>query len=293
MSSYVSGIIILVGINLIAVLGVCILTGFTRLFSFGNAGFMSVGAYVSALCSIRLHTPFLISLICGILAACLCAFVLGKLTLHLKGDYFLITTLGFGEGIRVLIQYMGDITGGAKGLSGIPSETTLVVIIVFTILAVLFCFTFIRSKYGYYIMAIREQEIAAEAVGIDTSRYKLMSFVISAALCGLAGGLMAHYMSFLDPKMFDFAKSSELTITVIIGGLGSLSGSIIAGIFLVALPELLRGFNNYRMLLYGMAVLLVILLRPTGLMGYMEFSPKGIAAFFKKRFSRKEASDCE
>lgn len=295
MSSYLTSVIIFVGIGLIGVLGVSVLTGFTRLFSFGNAGFMAVGAYASALCSIRLATPFVLSLAIGILAACVCAFLLGKLTLKLQGDYFLITTLGFGEGMRVLLQYMEKITGGAKGLSGIPPRTTLPIVLVCVVLSTIFCFNLVRSKYGYHLMAIREQEIAAQAVGVDTAKYKLMSFVVSAALCGLSGGLMAHYMSFLDPRMFDFTKSSELTITVIIGGLGSLSGSIIASIFLISLPELLRDFNNYRMLLYGLAVLLVILLRPEGLMGYREFSLTGAVnatgRWFGKHFGKKKVKE--
>lgn len=272
MSGYVEGILILVGINIIAVLGVSILTGFTRLFSFGNAGFMALGAYAAALCTLRLHVPFIFAIMIGAAFSGLIAFLLGKLTLGLKGDYFLIATLGFGESVRVILEYADKITGGARGLPGIASHTTLPVVLASVVLAIVVAANFLRSKYGRNLMAIREQEIAAEAVGIDTAKYKTMSFVMSAVLAGWAGALYAHYLTFISPVMFNLDKSAELTITVVIGGLGSLTGSVLATIVLTVLPELFRDASVYRMLLYGLAVVLIITLRPAGLFGYREIS---------------------
>lgn len=287
-SDFQQGIIIVVCINIIAVLGISVLTGFTRLFSFGNAGFMSIGAYTSALLTTRLGVPFIPAILAGIVAAGFISYLLGSLTLKLKGDYFLITTLGFGECVRVLFNYI-KITGGAKGLSGIPKFTTMPIAIISLVLAVIIAWTFIHSKYGRNLTAIREQEIAAEAVGIDITKHKKMSFVFSAMFAGWAGALYAHNLMFLAPSMFNLAKSAELTITVVIGGLGSLTGSIMGSFVVTLLPEVFRFLANYRMFVYGLAVVAIIILRPSGLLGYKEFSIRGIFAFLKAKLSGKGA----
>lgn len=293
MAGYYEGLVILVGINIIAVLGVSILTGFTRLFSFGNGGFMAIGAYTGAILSTKLHTPLVISIIGGMLMAGLVAFLLGKITLGLKGDYFLIATLGFGESIRVIIENMQSITGGARGYSGIPLKTNIWVILISVIIAVWIAWNLLHSKIGRNFQAIREQEIAADAIGIDTAKYKNMAFVISAMFAAWAGVLFAHYFSFIVPIMFNLLKSSEMTITVVIGGLGSLTGSIIATTVLTLLPELARAAAEYRMLAYGVAVVLIVTLRPSGLMGYKEFSFKKTIAWIKGLLNRKKTSSSE
>lgn len=294
MSGYYQGLLILVGINIIAVLGVSILTGFTRLFSFGNAGFMSIGAYTAAILSTKLGVPFPFSILAGAVAAGLIAFILGKLTLSLKGDYFLIATLGFGESVRVLFNYMVPVTGGARGISGIPAipGERLLVVTIIVVICVWIARNIIYSKYGRNMMAIREEEMAADAVGIDTARFKNFSFVTSAVFAGVAGALWAHYFTFISPLMFNLDKSAELTITVVIGGLGSLSGSILATIIITILPEILRSAAEYRMLAYGIAVVLIITLRPAGIMGYKEFTIAGVRNFwasFKNLFRKREA----
>jgi branched-chain amino acid transport system permease protein len=282
MSGYYQGLLILVGINIIAVLGVSILTGFTRLFSFGNAGFMSIGAYTAAILATKFGVPFPFSILAGAIAAGLIAFLLGKLTLSLKGDYFLIATLGFGESVRVLFNYMAPVTGGARGISAIPAipGDRLLVVTVIVVIMVVIARNIIYSKYGRNIMAIREEEMAADAVGIDTTRYKNFAFVTSAVFAGVAGALWAHYFTFISPLMFNLDKSSELTITVVIGGLGSLSGSILATIIITVLPEILRSAAEYRMLAYGIAVVLIVTLRPSGIMGYKEFTIAGMRNFW-------------
>lgn len=282
MSGYTEGIIILIGINIIAVLGVSILTGFTRLFSFGNAGFMAVGAYTSAVMSTRYNMPFIISILMGILVSAMLSIALGKLTLRLKGDYFLIATLGFGECTRVLIEFLDPITGGARGFAGIPQKTSLIIVVLSVLLAIVLARNLVNSKFGRGLTAVREQEIAAAAVGIDTAKAKQLAFTVSAMYAGWAGSLFSHYYMFLTPKMFNLDKSAELTITVVVGGLGSLSGSIVSTIMLTVLPEILRALAHYRMLFYGIAVVGTVLLKPSGLMGYKEFSFKRIQGFISR-----------
>jgi len=285
MSDYTWGIIIVICINIIAVLGISVLTGFTRLFSFGNAGFMSIGAYTSALLTTRLGVPFIPAILAGILAAGFISYLLGSLTLKLKGDYFLITTLGFGECVRVLFNYITPVTGGSQGLAGIPNYTDKWYALGSLVLAVFIAWTLVHSKYGRNFTAIREQEIAAESVGIDITRYKKMAFVFSAMFAGWAGALYAHNLMFLSPTMFNLGKSAELTITAVIGGLGSLTGSIMGALVVTILPEIFRSLANYRMFFYGIAVVLIIILRPSGLLGYREFSIKKIYAFLKKIYA--------
>lgn len=281
MSGYVEGIAILVGINLIAVLGVSILTGFTRLFSFGNAGFMAIGAYASAILTTKCSVPFIPAIIISASLAGFIAYLLGALTLKLRGDYFLIATLGFGESVRVLFAYLEPVTGGARGFISIPNYTTFSVTVISVILAFVFAWNLVNSKTGRNLIAVREQEAAAEAVGIDTFVSKQLSFVISAVYAGWAGALYSHNLTFITPEMFNLAKSAELTITTVIGGLGSLTGSVLGTFLVTLLPELFRSLASYRMLIYGLAVVAVITLKPDGLYGYREFSISRVISYFK------------
>ncbi|MGB4590354.1 MAG: branched-chain amino acid ABC transporter permease [Clostridiaceae bacterium] len=282
MSSYVEGIIILVGINIIAVLGISILTGFTRLFSFGNAGFMSIGAYASALLTVRLKLPFILAIVISMVFTAIIAYLLGSLTLKLKGDYFLIATLGFGESVRVLFNFIEPVTGGARGFTGIPKYTTLAITIISVVLAFVFAWTLVHSKIGRNLTAVREQEAAAEAVGVDILSNKRISFVVSAIFAAWAGALYAHNLTFITPVMFNLAKSAELTITTVIGGLGSLTGSVLGTLLITLLPEVFRNLAEYRMLLYGIAVVLVIVIIPNGIYGYKEFSATKVINGIKK-----------
>jgi branched-chain amino acid transport system permease protein len=281
-SDFTQGIIIVVCVNLIAALGVSILTGFTRLFSFGNAAFMSIGAYASALLTARLGAPFVPAMLAGIGAAGLVSFLLGSLTLRLKGDYFLITTLGFGECVRVLFEYLQPLTGGAQGLVGIPNHTGLFAALASFVLALIIAARFVYSRFGRCLEAIREEELAAESVGINVTTFKKLAFVVSAMFAGWAGALWAHHICFVVPAMFNLAKSAELTITVVIGGLGSLTGSMLGALLITLLPEIFRGLSNFRMFFYGVAVVAIIILRPDGLLGYREFSFRG----FRRLLSR-------
>jgi branched-chain amino acid transport system permease protein len=296
---YVSGILILSGINLMTVLGLSLLTGFTGLFSFGHAGFMAIGAYTAATVTMKLNIlpesmfwlHFYIALIAGGFVSMIVSLIIGRLTLNLKGDYFCIATLGFGEAIRLVldnVQYFG----GARGLPNIPTQgtTTLANVIIINVIAITVLVLIIRSRHGRNMVAIREEELAAQTIGIDVFKYKLTSLAISAFYAGIAGGLMAHYLGYVQPIMFKMVKSTELTIIVIFGGLGSVSGSVVGTVLLTFLPELLRSFSNWRLVLYGVAVILIMITRPQGLMGGKEFSIKGIIRFIEKRRHKEEVN---
>lgn len=273
-NSYLQGVVVMICINIIAVLGMSVLTGFTRLFSFGNAGFMSIGAYTAAILAVEFKVNFLLAILGGALVAGLVAFLLGSITLRLKGDYFLITCLGFGECVRVLFNYLKDVTGGSAGYPGIPAYSNMLFCVVCVVIAFFVAWRFIHSKYGRNLTSIRENEMAAEAVGVNAYRFKRMSFTFSAIYAGWAGTLYAGYLMYIVPSSFNLAKSSELITTTVIGGLGSLTGSVMGAVVVTVLPEIFRSMSNYRMLFYGLAVVLIILFRPSGLYGYKEFSAK-------------------
>lgn len=268
---YIEGILIQCGYVLMVVLGLSLLTGFTGLFSFGHAGFMAVGAYVAAICTVKLGLPFFPALLLGGAAAGLVGAGLGSLTLNLKGDYFCIATLGFGEAVRLILENW-DYVGGARGISGVPWRTDLTSVLIACVVGTMALMAFIRSRHGRSTIAIREDELAAQMSGINTFRYKMTALIISAVYAGIAGGLLAHYMTYIQPRMFQMAKSTEYTIIVIFGGLGSVTGSIVGTLILTFLPEMLRALDNWRLVIYGLAVIVIMVIRPRGLMGGVELS---------------------
>ncbi len=270
--SYFIGIAITAAINVIAVLGVTLLLGFTGLFTFGHAAYMAIGAYVSALASIHLGMPFPVALALGVIAAMVCTIPVGYPTLRLKGDYFVIGTLGASEIIILLLENLDMITGGARGLPGIPLKTNIWNTGLALLISLWVVRNFINSKYGRNCVAIREDELAASCVGINTFRDKMICLMLSGALAGLSGGLLAHYVGILTPRMFGIIRSTDLTIMVIFGGLGSITGGVVAAVVLSVLPEVLRSVAEWRFVAYGIAVVLVMVLRPTGLLGYRELS---------------------
>ena len=291
---YYSGILTMVCINVILAVSLNLATGFLGQLVLGHAGFMSVGAYSAALFTMYSGLPTVVSfplalLVGGIVAAAF-GVIIGVPALRLKGDYLAILTLGFGEIIRVLILAM-PFTGGAAGLSGIPLLTTFTYVFIIAIITVAVIFAFIHSRHGRADIAIREDEIAAEAAGIHTTYYKLLAFVLAAFFAGIAGGLYAHHIGVLDPSKFDFNYSVEILIMVVLGGMGSITGSIVAAIVLTLLPELLRGFSEYRMLIYSVILICVMLFKPSGLLGQHELSLTKILNKFrgKKAETKKEA----
>lgn len=282
---YILRIMKQIGIFLIAALGLNLILGFTGQFTMGHAAFMSIGAYGSAIMTKNYNMPFPIALLVGIILAGILAALIGYPILRLKGDYLAICTLGFGEIVKVVIQNV-DYVGGARGISGIPGSTSFLIVLIGVALCYAILKNLIHSSKGRAIMAIREDEIAAEAMGINSTKYKMIAFIIGSSMAGLAGGLYAHFNSFIDPASFAFSKSIELITYVVLGGMGSLSGTVIGTSILIYLPECLRGlsevFKTYRILIYAVMLVLMMIFRPQGILGKREISVDNIIKFFKK-----------
>lgn len=283
MPEYWISVLVVTGINIIAVLGVTLLLGFTGLFTWGHAAYMAVGGYVSALMTLKLHTPFFISLTSGTIAAILMAIPIGFPTLRLRGDYFIVGTLGASEVTILLIENLHWITGGARGLPGIPIKTTPLLTLILVLLSLWIVRNYVKYRHGRNCIAIRENELAAACIGINTFRTKMEVLMISAGLGGLAGGLLAHYVGMLHPRMFGIWRSTDLTIMVILGGLGSITGSLVSTVLLTILPEFLRFTAEWRMVVYGLAVTFVMLFRPQGLLGYRELSMDTLKSFRRRK----------
>jgi len=270
-NDYYLQILIWVGINVIMGVSLNLINGFTGQFSLGHAGFMAIGAYVAASMTKLMGMPFALSLAAGGIAAAAGGLVVGIPTLRLAGDYLAIATLGFGEIIRVIILNL-DVVGGPRGLPGIPAHTTFLWVYVIAAATVVVVRNLIWSRQGRALVAIREDETAAETMGVDTTRSKIMAFVVGAFFAGVAGGLYAHKITFIDPSQFDFMKSIEALVIIVLGGLGSITGTVMAAFVVTFLPEILRAFADYRMIIYSLMLILMMLYRPRGLMGTAEFS---------------------
>lgn len=279
-TKYYQGIIVFICINIIVASSLNLAVGFLGQLALGHAGFMAIGAYGAALFSIAMKDAglppdllLIISLIVGGLLTAVFGYLIGLPALRLKGDYLAIITLGFGEIIRVIINNI-EITGKAQGLVGIPKLANFTNSFWITVVVIFLLYTLTHSRQGRAFMSIREDEIAAEAVGIHTTKYKAIAFTISTFFAGIGGGLFAHYLAFLDPNTFNFMKSVEIVVIVVLGGMGSLTGTIIAAVILTILPELLRQFSEYRLLVYSLLLVVMMIFRPQGLLGTAEFSIK-------------------
>ncbi|HEV8116982.1 MAG TPA: branched-chain amino acid ABC transporter permease, partial [Thermoanaerobaculia bacterium] len=253
-----------------------------------HAGFMAIGAYASAFVTVtfgdrvrsalsflpmelRNDAILVVSLAVGATLAAAAGFIVGVPSLRLRGDYLAIVTLGFGEIIRVFILNI-DAVGGARGFSGIPKLANFFWIYLFAALTILIVYRVVRSSFGRTLIAIREDEIAAEAMGVDTTRSKVISFVISSAMAGVGGGLFGHYLMYLHTNSFTFIKSIEIIIMIVIGGLGSITGSVVGAVLYISLTEGLREFAQYRMVLFSLLLIIIMIVRPQGILGHREFA---------------------
>ena len=292
---YQSTVLEQVGIYIILAVSLNIATGYLGQLPLGHAGFMSMGAYGCSIFIIRMSealgvgardfvtgTPLALALVLGGLVvggicAAIAGIIIGIPALRLKGDYLAIITLAFAEIIRVVMLNIDDVlgfelTGGAAGLTGIPGFSSF--LLVFGCVAVV-CFlihTMMKSRHGRAILAIRDNEIAAEATGVNTTYYKTLAFVVSAFFAGVAGGLYAGCVGVLQPAVFGFMKSIEILVMVVLGGMGSMLGSAISATVLTILPEALRAFSEYRMIAYAVVLIIVMIFRPQGLLGSYDFS---------------------
>ncbi len=274
-SDYLQATLATICINIILAVSLNLITGFTGQFSLGHAGFMSIGAYVCALITLRMPTVsgFIIGVFAGAVAAAIVGFLVGLPTLRLRGDYLAIATLGMSEIIRIIFLNL-EITNGAAGLIGIPQFVNWLWLFIFTAGTILVIVNFLNSSHGRACISIREDEIAAEAMGINSTRYKVTAFTIGAFCAGIAGALYASYFYFLKPDLFGFLKSVDVLVIVVLGGLGSISGSIIAAILLAIISSFLQSFAEVRMIVYALALIIIMIFRPQGLMGSKEISLK-------------------
>lgn len=283
LSGYYSKVVVKIGIYIILAVSLNVATGYLGQLPLGHAGFMAVGAYASAIfmtrLGLRVQGAFAVAAVLGGLAAALAGFLIGIPALRLKGDYLAIITLGFGEIIRVILTNLDDVlgfslTGGAGGLLGIPKTTNFLNTFLWVGITCFLIHTLMKSRHGRAIYAIRENEIAAEASGIPVTAYKTFAFVVSAFFAGVAGALYSGYLGILKPDNFKFMTSIEILVMVVLGGMGSMLGSVVSAAVLTALPEALRVFSDWRMIAYALLLILVMIFKPSGLMGQYDFSMK-------------------
>ncbi|MDR1248575.1 MAG: branched-chain amino acid ABC transporter permease [Treponema sp.] len=315
----------LCGIYIILALSLNLVNGFTGLFSLGHSGFMAIGAYVSALLTMspaqksmnfylepiapflaKVELPFVPALIAAGLAAALAGFLIGTPVLRLRDDYLAIATLGFSEIIRVALTNLQPVTNGALGLKGLPKYATAYTIWALAFLTVIFMAALINSAFGRACRAVRDNEIAAQSMGIHVARVKIISFTISSFMAGVGGALLGHLMNTIDPRMFTFSLTYNILLIVVLGGNGSITGSIIASLAVTISMEVLRfldgplnlvfirtqGLPGLRMVVFSALLLLVVIYRQEGLMGKKEFSWNGLLNFrpAKQRSGRSKGA---
>jgi branched-chain amino acid transport system permease protein len=298
LNPYFMRVLMLCGISIVLAVSLNLVNGFTGQFSIGHAGFMAVGAYTAAMFSLHVgvgwvsalesvHVPaafaegaaLLVALMLGGVAAAIAGYLVGLPSLRLRGDYLAIVTLGFGEIIRVIITNV-DAVGAARGLPGIPAWANFFWVGLAVVAVVLVAKRLANSTHGRALFAIRDDEVAAEALGVDTTRYKVLAFVISSFFAGVAGGLFAQYNAYLHPNSFTFLKSIEVIAMIVLGGLGSISGAVLGAVVLTVLPEALRSAQELRMVIYSLMLIILMITRPGGLLGSRELN---LAALFRKR----------
>ena len=279
-NKYYIQVMMFAGINIMMTASLNLVNGFTGQFCIGHAGFMSLGAYGAAVITTMVfdgknipliaQTPvFLLGLVVGGCVAALVGALIGLPSLKLKGDYLAIVTLAFGEIVRAILRLIKPI-GAARGMIGIPNYSTLAWILLFMTLTLYLLKNLIYSPYGRAFIAIRDNEVAADVMGIDTTKYQITSFCIAAFIAGVAGGLYAHVLAFIQPDSFSFTKSSDFLVFMYAGGSGSLTGSIVGAALLTVLPEVLRFLSDWRIAVYAAVLVIVMLYRSDGLCGGKE-----------------------
>lgn len=275
-------------ISVVSVVGVYVLTGLTGMFSLGQAAFMAIGAYASGILVVKVGLPFPVACILAVFVSVCIGFIVGLPTVRLRRDYISLVTLGFGEAITALLNRATALTGGASGFTGIPKTTTLLLALCSAVGCIALVSLFKSSKYGRQCIAVRSDELAAKAMGINVPRIKMTAFLLSVAVTSYSGCLYAFYTTYVDPTLFGWKKSADWVIMVFFGGVNSLTGSIVATFVLTGLPEVLRFLADYRSIFYAVLVLLIINFKPSGLFGEWELTPKNLRRLFQKKQGAKE-----
>lgn len=275
--------LVLIGINIILATSLNLVIGFSGQFSLGHAGFMALGAYSSALVTSAIPNVggLLLGLLVGIIVSGLVALVVGIPTLRLNGDYLAIATMGVAEIIRIILNNL-KITNGPAGLYNIPMLANWGTVYVLVVITTLIIVNFVHSRNGRAVMSVREDEIAAESIGINTTKYKIIAFVLGAAIASIGGALHANYIQTINPSDFGIMESINILIIVVLGGIGSITGTFVAAALLGLLDMVLQNFGTLRMVLYSLALILIMVFKPSGLLGTWEFS-------VRRLFNRKKA----
>ncbi len=275
----------IISINVILAISLNLIIGVTGQFSLGHAGFMCIGAYSTAIILKIMpnYIGLIIGIIVGIIVSSLFGLVIAIPTLRLKGDYLAIATLGFAEIIRIIVLNL-DITNGAAGISGIPKLVNWNVLFLGIFLSLLVIINFTRSALGRACISVREDEIAAEAMGVNTTKYKIYAFIIGAAIASVAGAFYASYFFVIKPETFGFAKSIDILVTVVFGGMGSFTGSAVSAVVLGIINVVLQGFSEYRMIFYAIMLVAIMIFRPQGIFGTKEFT----VSYFLNKFKKSE-----
>ncbi len=284
MVAYLLHLAILAGIYIILTLSINLIIGYAGQVSLGHAAFYGIGAYTSALVALNWHFPFPLAALSAVLVAGACGLGLGLPTLRLKEDYLAIVTLGFGVIVDLVFLNL-EITGGPDGLPGIPSPSFfglsfraagpyLILVAVAVLLVLVFTYRLVNSYHGRALRAIRDHEVTAQVMGINTPAYKIVIFTLAAGLAGLAGSLYAHYITFINPETFGLHTSILILTMAVLGGMGSMAGSVLGAVILTALPEMLRQFQAYQDLIYGALLVGLLILRPEGILGRGKLSLK-------------------
>lgn len=263
--------LIMLGVNIILAVSLNLIVGITGQLALGHAGFMAVGGYVAAIMTMKLHQPFLLAIIVGALAAALAGVIIGLPTLRLKGDYLAIATLGFGEIVKGAANNI-DYIGGAAGMIGISRLTNWTWLYVMMVITIVVIVNFLNSTHGRACVAVRENELAAETMGINTTYVKVLAFAMGAFFAGIAGALYAHYFYLIQPTSFTFLRSFDVLVMVVFGGLGSITGSVIAAAAITFINAALQDLGVLRMVIYATLLVAIMVFRPQGLLGTKEFS---------------------
>lgn len=284
---YLQSIITIGTINVVMIIGLAVLLGYTGLFSMGNVGFMMLGAYAAAVTNRYLHLPYLAALLVGGLISMAAGFVIGfpAVRSKLKGDHFAIVMLGFANALRVIISNTKNTyVNGAMGIMDIPKITNMWWALGIAAVMIWMLSNYTRSAYGRNCRAIREQEIAAEIMGIQVSRIKLYSILINGFCTGVGGGMWAFYTTIIQPGMFAQSTSSNHTIAVVFGGVNSIIGPVLSSFLLAILPEMLRIVSRWRLVIYGVLIVVIMLIKPEGLLGYKELSFQWVKKLFRGEY---------
>ena len=274
----------------IFVLSVYLLSGLTGFFSLGHGAFITIGAYTAGLATLRFGLPIWLAFILAIVMGLVGGLIIGVPTLKLRRDYFLLITFGFGEMVRALLLWTSQLTGGAMGMAGIPYAAELPLIAISVVVVLFIIANLKRSSFGRTCISIRDDELAAQAMGINVYAHKIKVFLLSAAIASYGGALLAFNMTFIEPNLFDWLESARLIVIIFVGGINSVTGELVTALFYYSFGELFRFANVWRDVILAVLAILVIIFRSQGLFGNFELSPKWIKSLFNRKKSPKSGA---